>query len=152
MDDTDRTILLTLQADGRMTNARLAETIGLSQSATLERVRRLEREGAIRGYRAVVTAEALGLSVQALVGVRLRAHDRPSIEQFERQVVGVESVASCRHVTGQFDYILHVAVRDLAHLRETIRRDLSAIPGVAKFETMLELSQVKVDQGWPAGR
>jgi Lrp/AsnC family leucine-responsive transcriptional regulator len=149
MDETDRRILLTLQCDGRLTNAGLAEAIGLSPSATLERVRRLERDGAIHGYRAVVDPVALGLAVQAFVGVRLRVHDGRSIEQFEQRVADVESVVSCTHVTGQFDYLLHVAVRDLTHLRETIRVDLAAIPGVAKFDTMLGLAHVKVDTGWP---
>lgn len=150
MDDVDREILLALQKDGRQTNASLAETIGLSPSATLERVRRLERDGAIAGYRAIVAPEALGLAVQALIGVRLRLHNQDSIEQFERKVWEVRSLVACTHVTGQFDYVLRVAVRDLAHLRETIRVDLAAIPGVAKFETMLALSEVKSDTGWPA--
>jgi len=151
MDDLDREILHALQHDGRQTNASLAVTIGLSPSATLERVRRLERDGAIRGYRAVVAPEALGLAVQALIGVRLRLHNQDSIAQFEQRVGEVGSIVSCTHVTGQFDYILRVAVRDLAHLRETLRVELAAIPGVAKFETMLALSEIKADTGWPAG-
>lgn len=151
MDAIDHEILLALQEDGRQTNAHLAEAIGLSPSATLERVRRLEHEGAIKGYRAIIAPEALGLTVQALIGVRLRLHDQGCIDLFERRVGEVGSLVSCCHATGQYDYVLRVAVRDLAHLREIIRVDLAAIPGVAKFETMVALSEVKSDTGWPAG-
>lgn len=152
MDDIDRAILLALQHDARQSNATLARYIGLSQSATLERVRRLESDGIIGGYRALVTPEALGLSVQALIGVRLRLHNQDSIARFEQRIGRVPSLVSCRHVTGQYDYVLHVAARDLEHLREIIRVDLAAIPGVARFETMLSLSEVKADGGWPSGK
>jgi len=149
MDDIDHKILAALQQDGRQTNAHLAEVIGLSASATLERVRRLEQEGAIAGYRAIVAPEALGLSVQALIGVRLRVHARGTIAEFETGVAALPSLVSGYHATGQFDYVLRVAVRDLPHLREIIRVDLAALPGVAKLETMVVLSEVKRDAGWP---
>ncbi|HUK77815.1 MAG TPA: Lrp/AsnC family transcriptional regulator [Thermoleophilia bacterium] len=149
MDAIDRKILAALQQDGRQTNAHLADAIGLSASATLERVRRLEQDGAIAGYRAIVAPEALGLSVQALIGVRLRVHARGNIEAFESRVAALRSLVSGFHATGQFDYVLRVAVRDLRHLREIIRVDLAALPGVAKLETMVVLSEVKRDAGWP---
>ena len=150
MDSLDRDILVALQSDGRQTNAHLAESLGLSASAMLERVRRLEQGGQIRGYRAVVVPEALDLGVRAVIGVRLRVHGRDSIEQFELRIGSVTGVCSCCHVTGQYDYLLDVAVRDLATLPELIRGDLAAIPGVSKFETMLVLSEVKPFAGWPA--
>ena len=129
MDAIDHKILAALQHDGRQTNAHLAEAIGLSASATLERVRRLEQEGAITGYRAIVAPQALGLSVQALIGVRLRVHSRGGIEEFESRVAAIGSLVSGCHATGQFDYILRVAVRGLSHLREIIRIDLAALAG-----------------------
>lgn len=151
MDSLDRSILISLQKDGRQTNARLAESLGLSASAMLERVRRLERDGFICGYSARIAPEALGLAVQAVIGVRLRVHDKTAIEEFERRIVHVTHVCGCDHVTGQFDYLLRIAVRDLSHLRELIRGDLAAIPGVSKVETMLVLGEVKRNAGWPTG-
>jgi len=149
VDSLDRDILIALQRDGRQTNAHLAESLGLSASAILERVRRLEQGGQIRGYRAVVAPEALDLGIQAVIGVRLRVHGRDSIEQFEQRIGDAAGVCSCSHVTGGYDYLVGVAVRDLTALRELIRVDLAAIPGVSKLETMLVLSEVKPFAGWP---
>jgi len=150
MDTLDHQILIALQRDGRQTNARLAELLGMSQSATLERVRRLEREGSIRDYRADVAPEALGVGLQAFVAAELHAHSRDHIEEFERGIVQVAGVRSCYHVTGRFDYLLHVAVRDLEHLGRLIKNDIAGISGVSKLETMLVLTEVKRDEGWPA--
>jgi Lrp/AsnC family transcriptional regulator, leucine-responsive regulatory protein len=150
MDALDRDILIALQRDGRQTNAHLAETLGLSPSAMLERVRRLERDGAIRGHRAEVAPEALGVGLQAFVAAELNAHSRDHIESFERGIAHVPGVRTCYHVTGRFDYLLHVAVQDLEHLGRLIKTDIAAVPGVAKLETLLVLTEVKADAGWPA--
>ncbi len=149
MDATDRRILRALLQDGRQTNASLAETIGLSPSATLERVRRLEREGCIRGYQAVVDPKSLGYGVQALVGVRLRLHAATGIEPFERAVQAADGIVSCYHVTGQFDYVLRVVARDLAHLRELNNGQIAALPGLGRLETLVVLSEVKSGPIWP---
>ena len=149
MDAHDREILVALQQDGRQTNAHLAEQLGLSASATLERVRRLERDGQVRGYHADVAPHALGVGMQAFVAAELNAHSRGHIEDFERGIAQVEGVRTCYHITGRFDYLLHVAVRDLEHLGRLIKMDIAAIPGVAKLETLLVLTEVKADAGWP---
>lgn len=150
MDMLDQQILIALQQDGRQTNARLAERLGMSQSATLERVRKLERDGCIRDYRADVAPEALGVGLQAFVAAELHAHSRDHIEEFERGIVKIAGVRSCYHVTGRFDYLLHVAVQDLEHLGRLIKNDIAGIGGVSKLETMLVLTEVKRDEGWPA--
>ena len=149
MDALDREILAALQHDGRQTNAHLAERLRLSASATLERVRRLERGGQVRGYHADVAPDALGVGMQAFVAAELNAHSRGHIEDFERGIAAVGGVRTCYHITGRFDYLLHVAVRDLEHLGRLIKMDIAAIPGVAKLETLLVLTEVKADTGWP---
>ena len=151
MDTLDRQILVKLQQDGSLTNARLATALGLSQSAMSERVRRLEQEGHIKGYRALIDPASLGLGLQAFVAAELIGHQTKWIESFERGVVALEDVRACYHVTGRFDYLLHVAVRDLEHLGRLVKRDIAAIPGVDKVETMLVFSEVKPDAGWPVG-
>lgn len=150
MDALDREILFALQQDGRQTNARLAERLGLSASAMHERVRHLERDGLVRGYHADVAPEGVGVGLQAFVTAELRAHSRDYIEGFEEGVLRLPEARACYHVTGRFDYLLHVAVRDLEHLGRLIKSDIAAIPGVAKLETMLVLTEVKADAGWPA--
>lgn len=149
MDTLDRRILVKLQQDGSLTNARLAEALGLSQSAMSERVRRLEQEGHITGYRALVNPASLGLGLQAFVAAELIGHQTEWIDSFERGVVALRDVRACYHVTGRFDYLLHLAVRDLEHLGRVIKHDIAAIPGVDKVETMLVFTEVKKDAGWP---
>ena len=150
MDALDRKILIALQRDGRQTNACLAEQLDLSASAMHERVRRLERDGLVRGFHADVAPEGLGVGLQAFVTAELSAHSRDFIEGFEKGVLTLPEARACYHVTGRFDYLLHVAVRDLAHLGRLIKTDIAAIPGVAKLETLLVLTEVKADAGWPA--
>jgi Lrp/AsnC family transcriptional regulator, leucine-responsive regulatory protein len=149
VDALDRRILVRLQEEGNLTNARLAQELGLSQSAMSERVRRLEQEGHITGYRALIDPASLGLSLQAFVAAELIGHQTEYIESFERGVVTINDVRAVYHITGRFDYLLHVAVRDLEHLGHLIKHDIAAIRGVDKVETMLVLSEVKSDGGWP---
>ncbi len=149
MDVLDRRILIELQRDGSLTNARLAEIVGLSQSAMSERVRRLEGEGHITGYRALVSPASLGIGLQAFVAAELVHHETACIEGFERGVAALPDVRACYHVAGRFDYLLHIAVQDLEHLGRLIKDDIAAIPGVDKVETMLVYSEVKADTGWP---
>jgi Lrp/AsnC family leucine-responsive transcriptional regulator len=150
VDHLDRCILMKLQQDGSLTNARLAKELGLSQSAMSERVRRLEQDGHIAGYRALINPASLGLGLQAFVAAELIGHQTDWIESFERGVVALTDVRACYHVTGRFDYLLHVAVQDLEHLGRLIKTDIAAIPGVAKLETLLVLTEVLSDAGWPA--
>jgi Lrp/AsnC family leucine-responsive transcriptional regulator len=149
VDALDRQVLLALQADGRMSNLALARSLGLSPSAMLGRVRRLERSGAIRGYRAIIDPAALDITVRAFVLAHLREHSEQSIQDFEKGVQEVPGVRACHHVTGRFDMVLELAVRDLDHLGQLIRVDIARIPGVMNLETMLILAESVTDTGWP---
>jgi Lrp/AsnC family leucine-responsive transcriptional regulator len=149
VDQLDREVLLALQEDGRMSNLALARKLGLSPSAMLGRVRRLEKSGAILGYRAVIDPAALGITVRALVVARLHEHSEKAIRQFEEAIKEVPGVRACYHVTGQFDMVVELALRDLDHLGRLIRVDIARIPGVMNLETMLVLAESVADAGWP---
>jgi Lrp/AsnC family transcriptional regulator, leucine-responsive regulatory protein len=149
VDELDRDILVALQREGRKSNLALSRQLDLSPSAMLGRVRRLEESGAIRGYRAVVDPAALGITVQAMVVVKLREHSEQAIAEFEAAVKDVLGVRACYHVTGQFDMVMVLALRDLDHLSQMIRVDLAKIPGVMQLETMLVMAESVVDEGWP---
>jgi len=148
MDSIDKNIVTTLQKQGRMTNVELARLNDLAPSSMLERVRRLEEKGIIRGYRAVLEPKLLGYRVQALVMVTLDRHQERGIEMFETGVLTVPEVKACYHVTGRYDYILLVAARDIEHLGDLVKHRLGAIGGVEKLETFLALSTVKEDEGY----
>lgn len=149
MDALDREVLLALQADGRKSNLALARSLGLSPSAMLGRVRRLERSGAIRGYRAVIDPAVLGITVRAFVIARLREHSEQSIREFESRIKDVIGVRACYHVTGQFDMLMELALRDLDHLSQLIRVDIARIPGVMNLETMLIMAESVANDRWP---
>lgn len=150
MDALDRQVLLALQADGRMSNLALARSLGLSPSAMLGRVRRLERSGAIRGYRAIVDPAALDITVRAFVLARLHEHSEQSIRDFEQGIQDVPGVRACYHVTGRFDMLLELAVHDLDHLGRLIRVDIARVPGVTSLEVMVVLAEPVPETGWPA--
>ena len=149
MDSIDRSIVATLQAQGRIPNAELARMNNLAPSTTLERIRRLESQGVIRGYQALLDPQMLGLHVQALVLITLDRHQVGSIDDFEDGVRAIPEVMTCSHLTGRYDYMLHVVVRDMDHLGELVKCTLAAIGGVEKQETFLVLSTVKENTGYP---
>lgn len=148
MDATDKRIIATLQRQGRMTNVELARMNDLAPSSMLERVRRLEERGVIKGYRAVLDPKQLGYLVEALVMVTLDRHQASPIDDFESGVLEVPEVKACYHLTGRYDYMLHVAVRDIDHLGDLVKHTLAAIGGVEKQETFLILTTIKEDSGY----
>ncbi len=149
MDAIDSRILETLQKDGRTTNVELARMNGLTPSSTLKRLKRLEEEGPIRGYRALLDAEKLGYHLQALVTVCLNRHHENAIEIFESGVQAIPEVKACYHVTGRYDYILHVLLHDIEHLGHLVKHKLVAIGCAEKIETFIVISTVKEDEGIP---
>jgi Lrp/AsnC family leucine-responsive transcriptional regulator len=149
LDRIDLQLLAALQHDGRLTNAELAERVHLSPSACLRRVQRLERDGVIAGYAARVDAERLGLGLQAFVRVQLARHDAASIEAFTAFVGQWEEVVACHALTGDMDYLLHVAVRDLEHFSRFLLDRLLAQAGVADVNSSFVLRTVKAFRGLP---
>lgn len=139
-DRTDRLILAHLQHDARISNKALAAKVGLAPSSCLARVRRLEQAGALLGYHAEVDPRVHGVTLEALVAVRLEKHARAAIAQFERHVMTLPEVRGYYHLTGANDYLVHVAVRDAEHLREFVLTAFSARPEVAHLETSLIFS------------
>ncbi len=152
LDRTDIALLSELQRGGRLTNAELAERVHLSPSACLRRVQRLEREDVIVGYRAEVSAEKLGIGLQAFVRVQLRQHDAATVERFAACVNGWDEVVACHALTGDMDYLLHIAVRDLEHFSGFLLDRLLNDGAVADVNSSFVLRTVKSFAGLPLGR
>ncbi|GLU32032.1 Lrp/AsnC family transcriptional regulator [Trinickia caryophylli] len=149
LDKTDRGILMAVQADGRTTHAQLAETVGLTETPCARRLRRLESDGYIEGYRAMLSRRALGIGVTAFALVRFGVHDRHLADRFEREIQGLPRIVSCHNVSGSADYLLHVVARDLEDYGTFVRDELRALPGVTSVESVLSLREVKHDTGLP---
>ncbi len=136
LDATDRKLLVELQDDCTQSLARLGERVGLSAPSVLERVRKLERSGLVRGYHALLDPRLAGLDICAFIGVGI---DHPRhIETFERAVLAMQEVLECHHVTGQHTLMIKVRTEDTASLHELISA-IREIRGVARTETMIVL-------------
>jgi DNA-binding Lrp family transcriptional regulator len=139
-DRIDRDILAWLQHDARISNKELAGKVGLAPSSCLARVRRLEASGALQGYHAEVDPRVFGVTLEALIAIRLEKHARNAIAAFERHIGTLAEVRGVFHVTGANDYLVHVAVRDAEHLREFALAAFATRPEVAHMETSLIFS------------
>lgn len=137
LDSKDARIVQLLRKNARMSNKELAAKTGLAQSSCLERVRRLRMARVLTGYHAEVNPDALGIGLQAMVAVRLSRHARSDVEAFERHLDSVTEVITIFHVAGANDYLVHVAVRDSAHLRELALSAFTERPEVDHIETQL---------------
>src|SRR5579871_4085994 len=113
LDEVDIHILSLLQKDGRITNADLAKSVGLSPPSVLQRVRALEKAGLVRGYVALLDSERLGLRIMAWVQITLSLHQEQPIERFRRAIQDIPEIMECYHVSGDFDYLLKVLVKDM---------------------------------------
>ncbi len=149
LDRTDLLLLAQLQRAGRQTNAELAERVNLSPSACLRRVQRLERDGVIAGYRAEVDPERIGLGLQAFVRVQLSRHDAEAIDAFSDFVNQWDEVVACHALTGDMDYLLQVAVRDLEHFSRFLLDRLLTQAGVDDVNSSFVLRTVKAFRGLP---
>ncbi|MEU8344626.1 DNA-binding transcriptional regulator, Lrp family [Actinomadura meyerae] len=149
MDAIDRKILAVLQEDGRLTVTDLAARVGLSVSPCHRRLRELERNGTIRGYRAVVDAAALGLTFQALVFVTMRQEDRDTLLGFEDAVARVPEVVQAQRLFGDPDYLLRIVTADLTAYQELEDDVLSALPGVQRLNSTLVMKHVVDERPLP---
>jgi DNA-binding Lrp family transcriptional regulator len=137
IDAVDQRILSVLQDDARITNRDLADRVGLSPSACLARVRGLRERGIITGFAAELDLARLGRPLQALVAIRLHTHSRALLDRFVDDLVALEETISVFHLTGEADYLLHVAVADPEHLRDVVLDQLTIRPEVAQVTTSL---------------
>ncbi len=143
LDDIDRAILAFVQEDGRIANAELARQLNLSPPATHARVRRLEREGFIEGYAGMLSRAKLGYDLLCFVLVGLTVHQFEHVYGFRDRVLAMPEVLECYNITGEYDYLLKVVLRNREDLERFVVGELTPLPGVARLQTSLVLSEVK---------
>ena len=153
LDRVDLKLLEMLQADGRATVQALSEEVHLSARATLNRVRRLEAEGAIEGYRALVSRSALGELVSVFAEIALKDQRRAAALRFEKRMAQAPEVVACYVISGRYDYIARIACPHLDHYHSLINGWLDdAGLGVEKIVTNIELQTIKEFAGFPVPR
>ena len=143
LDRIDRNILSNLGRDGRLSMAELAEKVGLSKTPVQARVRKLEKDGVIRGYAAVIDREKIGEGHVAFVQVKLSDTRSLALDAFNKAVRGVAEIEQCHMMAASFDYLLKVRTRDIASYRKVLGERISALPHVAQTSTFVAMETVK---------
>ncbi|MCW2296952.1 Lrp/AsnC family transcriptional regulator [Rhodococcus erythropolis] len=143
MDAMDDAILFHLRQDSSLTNTELADLVGLTPSPCLRRVKKLEADGIITGYRAIVSQEALGRGFQVIVTAEIGVNDQATIEDFESQVAAFDEVIECRRLFGIPDYFIRVAVKDLATYENFMVTKLSGLPAVSRVISLITMKTIK---------
>jgi len=149
VDAVDRKILAELQLNGRLTLTELAERVRLSLSPCQRRLRRLEREGTIRGYRAVIDPAAVGLAFEVLVHVSMDREDADTIARFEEELAQVAAVRSAERLFGDPDYLLRVAAPDIAAYQVLRDEQLATLPGVQRLSSTIVMKRVVDERPLP---
>lgn len=145
IDEIDHRILRALRDDARMSQQELSDLVGLSASPCARRVKRLENDGYISAYRAVVDEGKIGFGFSVFVSVRLDQQVDQRLQTFERRVRDYSEIVDCWLMTGSFDYLLRVAVHDLHEFEKFLTGKLTKIEGVASIESSIPIRRVKND-------
>ena len=148
LDRIDMTILDALQKDGRISNVELAKKVSLSASPCLDRVKKLENEGYIKGYSAILSASKLKYGMSAFIQVTLDRTTGDVFNRFKNEVVKIKEVAECHMVAGGFDYLLKLRFENMEAYREVLG-EIVELPAVAQTHTYVVMEQVKQDVGVP---
>jgi Lrp/AsnC family leucine-responsive transcriptional regulator len=151
LDAIDGRIIAALQADGRLSNVELAERVGLSPSPCLRRTKRLEREGYIDAYRAVLQRNQVGLGLTVFVEIKISAHANQEAEAFQNAIVALHEVVDCHMVSGAADYLVEVVVPDLECYQRFLVGKLLALPIVREVRSNIAIQTLKAGSPLPLG-
>jgi Lrp/AsnC family transcriptional regulator, leucine-responsive regulatory protein len=149
LDAIDRRIVTELQANARLSNIELADKVGLSPSPCLRRVKRLERDGYIDGYRASLGRARIGLGFSVFLGVKIGAHANEEAQRFERAVVEMPEVVACHLVSGEADYFLEVVVPELEDYQRFLVGKLLNLPVVREVRSNIAIQTLKAGAPLP---
>ena len=148
LDEIDRKIVAALQVEGRLPIVDLANRVGLSPTPCQRRVKRLEEDGVITRYAALISPAAMGYGLQAIVEVTLDDHSEKTVAAFEAAIQARPEVAACYAVTGDMDFLLHVFAPDLASFSDFAMKALLRLPGVKGSRSSFIMQAVKSDLAW----
>jgi DNA-binding Lrp family transcriptional regulator len=149
LDQIDFRILQELQNDGSLSNVELAKRVHLSASPCLNRVRALEKAGVIQGYVSIANPAALGLGLNVFINISLKTQSKESLAHFEQRISEHDEVMECYLMTGDSDYLIRVAVANIAALEKFILEQLTPIPGIEKIRSGFALKQVRYKTALP---
>ena len=149
LDELDLKILSLLQENARLTNKEIAEKVGRTVTPVFERVRKLEQQGYIKKYMAVLDAAKLNIDLLAYTNVRLKEHSQKMISAFEKAILQFPEVMECVHLTGNYDYLLKVAVTDMAAYHSFIVNKLARLPNIGNVQSGFVMKEIKQGHAIP---
>lgn len=147
LDDKDLKLLRLLQTNAKLTVKELAKEINLSPSPVFERVKRLEQEGYIKNYAAVLDAEKLNRGFTVFCQIKLKIHDRSVGYDFVKEILDIEEVAECYNISGDFDFLLKVQVRDMKHYQDFVFNKLGSVDSIGSTHSTFVMAEVKNNHG-----
>ena len=146
---TDIKILTLLQDDARITNQALADKIGMSSSPCWRKVRKLEDESIIQGYRAILDRRKIGLGVMVFIRVTIDSHSESEARKFEREVTALEDVVACYSIGGDADFLIQVVSQDLDSYADFAMSNIRRLPGIKEMQSMFVLKETKPFTSFP---
>lgn len=149
IDQTDKGILKLLQADARLTNKEIAGRLNRSVTPIHTRIKRLQEEGYIKKYTALVEPTKIGRGLIGFIQVQLKEHSQHSLMAFQQEVVKLAEVMECYHMTGVFDFLLKIAIKDINEYNELMMQKLSQLPDVGTIQSFFVMSAAKNETAYP---
>lgn len=143
LDDTDKEILRHLQQDAKLTTKELASRLNLSATPVYERIRRLENEGVIKKYVALVDREKIGQDLMVLCNVRLKEHEKEAGARFVKAIVTMPEVIECLNISGDYDFLIKVVVADMREYQSFIMNKLAALPNIGSTQSIFVMGEIK---------
>ncbi|WP_425075760.1 Lrp/AsnC family transcriptional regulator [Psychroserpens sp. S379A] len=143
LDDVDKHLLRLIQNDSKQTNKELSNKLGLSVTAVYERIKKLEREGVISNYVALIDKKSVDKAFVTFCSIKLVQHSKDYVVKFEKEVAKLEEVLECYHISGDYDYLLKVIVADMDEFREFMVKKLTKISHIGSTHSAFMINQVK---------
>jgi Lrp/AsnC family leucine-responsive transcriptional regulator len=143
LDATDWRILRLLQENAKYTNKEIAARLGMTTTPVYERIKRLEEDGYVSRYVALLNREQLGLHMLAFCNVSLKEHSQPFLKQFESEVRSLQEVVACYHLAGIYDYLLKVIIKDMAAYQDFIVNKLASLDNIGKVQSSFVMTPIK---------
>ncbi|MEW7292918.1 Lrp/AsnC family transcriptional regulator [Aquimarina sp. 2304DJ70-9] len=143
MDKIDRSILLLLQKDGKITIKEIAERLNLTTTPIFERVKKLEREGYIKSYKAILDRKKVGLQLVVFCNVTLNLHQTDYLKKFEKDIQQFPEVVECYHVAGMFDYLIKIYAEDMERYQDFLSNKLASLENISKVQSSFVMTEVK---------
>jgi Lrp/AsnC family leucine-responsive transcriptional regulator len=149
LDRTDRRILALLQEDGRRTNVEIAERVALSPSPCLRRIKRLEAAGVIRGYRAIIDRDAIGVGLTVLIDIKIGQHSKENAAILQDTLVSMPEVVSCHMISGSADFTAEIVVKDLQEYEQILTERILVLPMIVDVRSNISLRRIKSEAPLP---